>query len=100
MLSPARTRAPAAPIADASVVVAIPETIEPRTPNIKGINHKKVVSYLDVLKHKKQVGKRVAIIGAGGIGFDVSEFLLHQGDSSSLDIDTWLKEWGIDRNIE
>ncbi|MGB1168873.1 MAG: FAD-dependent oxidoreductase [Flavobacteriaceae bacterium] len=80
--------------------IIIATGITPRTPNIKGINHNKVVSYLDVLKHKKQVGKRVAIIGAGGIGFDVSEFLLHQGDSSSLDIDTWLKEWGIDRNIE
>ena len=52
------------------------------------------------MKHKKQVGKRVAVIGAGGIGFDVSEFLLHHGDSSTLDIDSWLAEWGIDKNIE
>ena len=80
--------------------IIIATGITPRTPNIKGINHRKVVSYLDVLKHKKQVGKRVAVIGAGGIGFDVSEFLLHQGDSSSLDIDTWLAEWGIDKDIE
>ena len=80
--------------------IIIATGITPRTPNIKGINHRKVVSYLDVLKHKKQVGERVAVIGAGGIGFDVSEFLLHQGDSSSLDIDTWLAEWGIDKDIE
>ena len=80
--------------------IIIATGISPRTPNIEGIDHSKVVSYLDVLKHKKQVGKRVAVIGAGGIGFDVSEFLLHQGDSSALDIDTWLTEWGIDKNIE
>ena len=80
--------------------IIIATGISPRTPNIEGIDHSKVVSYLDVLKHKKQVGKRVAVIGAGGIGFDVSEFLLHQGDSSSLDIDTWLAEWGIDKDIE
>ena len=80
--------------------IIIATGITPRTPNIKGINHRKVVSYLDVLKHKKQVGKRVAVIGAGGIGFDVSEFLLHQGNSSTLDIDTWLAEWGIDKDIE
>ena len=80
--------------------IIIATGISPRTPNIEGIDHSKVVSYLDVLKHKKQVGKRVAVIGAGGIGFDVSEFLLHQGDSSALDIDSWLAEWGIDKDIE
>ena len=80
--------------------IIIATGISPRTPNIEGIDHSKVVSYLDVLKHKKQVGKRVAVIGAGGIGFDVSEFLLHQGNSSTLDIDTWLAEWGIDKDIE
>ena len=80
--------------------IIIATGISPRTPNIEGIDHSKVVSYLDVLKHKKQVGKRVAVIGAGGIGFDVSEFLLHQGHSSALDIDSWLAEWGIDKDIE
>jgi 2,4-dienoyl-CoA reductase (NADPH2) len=80
--------------------IIIATGISPRTPNIEGIDHSKVVSYLDVLKHKKQVGKRVAVIGAGGIGFDVSEFLLHHGASSALEIDTWLTEWGIDKNIE
>lgn len=80
--------------------VIIATGIKPRTPNIKGIDHEKVLSYLDVLKYKKPVGQRVAIIGAGGIGFDVSEYLLHEGNSSSLDLDKWLKEWGIDKNIE
>ncbi len=74
--------------------------ITPRTPKIDGVEHTKVLSYLDVLKHKKPVGKRVAIIGAGGIGFDVSEYLSHEGESSSQNIDTWLKEWGIDKSIE
>lgn len=74
--------------------------ITPRTPKIEGIDHDKVLSYLDVLKYKKPVGKRVAVIGAGGIGFDVSEYLSHEGASSSQNIDEWLKEWGIDKNIE
>jgi 2,4-dienoyl-CoA reductase (NADPH2) len=57
------------------------------------------LSYIDVLKHKKAVGKRVAVIGAGGIGFDVSEYLTHEGESTSLNIDAWLKEWGIDKTF-
>ena len=73
--------------------------IQPRSPKIKGVDHPKVLNYLDVLKHKKPVGKRVAVIGAGGIGFDVSEFLVHEGESTSLHIDAWLKEWGIDKTI-
>ncbi|NNC69964.1 MAG: NADPH-dependent 2,4-dienoyl-CoA reductase [Flavobacteriaceae bacterium] len=74
--------------------------IIPRTPRIEGIEHPKVLSYIDVLKHQKTVGKRVAVIGAGGIGFDVSEYLSHDGASSSLNIDTWLKEWGIDKSLK
>lgn len=73
--------------------------ILPRIPKIEGIDNPKVLSYLDVLKHKKPVGKRVAVIGAGGIGFDLSEYLLHEGSSSSLQLDTWLKEWGIDKSM-
>lgn len=80
--------------------IIIATGIKPRTPRIDGIEHEKVLSYLDVLKYKKPIGKRVAVIGAGGIGFDVSEYLLHEGDSSTLDLDTWLKEWGIDKDIE
>ena len=74
--------------------------IKPRELKIDGINHKKVISYLDVLKLKKPVGNRVAVIGAGGIGFDVSEYLSHQGKSSSQNIDAWLKEWGIDKSLK
>ena len=74
--------------------------ISPRTPKIEGIEHKKVLNYIDVLKHKKPVGKRVAVIGAGGIGFDVSEYLAHEGESTALNIDAWLKEWGIDKTME
>jgi 2,4-dienoyl-CoA reductase (NADPH2) len=80
--------------------VIIATGIKPRMPKIEGVNHKKVLSYIDVLKHKKPVGKRVAIIGAGGIGFDVSEYLAHEGESPSLNIDIWLKEWGIDKTLQ
>ena len=80
--------------------IIIATGIKPRTPKIEGIEHKKVLSYLDVLKHKKPVGKRVAVIGAGGIGFDLSEYLLHEGTSTSLDVDKWLEEWGIDKSME
>ncbi|CAM1366125.1 oxidoreductase [Tenacibaculum xiamenense] len=74
--------------------------ISPRMPKIEGIDHKKVLSYIDVLKHKKKVGKRVAVIGAGGIGFDVSEYLTHEGESTSVNIDAWLQEWGIDKTLK
>lgn len=73
--------------------------ISPRKPAIEGIEHPKVLTYIDVLKHKKTVGKRVAVIGAGGIGFDVSEYLAHEGESTSQNIDAWLKEWGIDKSL-
>ncbi|MGG8495737.1 FAD-dependent oxidoreductase [Tenacibaculum sp. TC6] len=74
--------------------------ITPRTPKIEGVDHEKVLTYIDVLKLKKPVGRRVAVIGAGGIGFDVSEYLAHEGESTSQNIDAWLKEWGIDKGLE
>ncbi|MDC7709662.1 NADPH-dependent 2,4-dienoyl-CoA reductase [Vogesella indigofera] len=73
--------------------------IAPRLPAIPGIEHPKVLSYLDVLKHGKQVGRRVAIIGAGGIGFDTAEFLSHEGKSSSLDTVAFMREWGVDMQL-
>lgn len=79
--------------------IVIATGIQPRNLKIDGINHPKVLSYIDVLKHKKPVGKRVAVIGAGGIGFDVSEYLSHEGESTSLNIDVWLQEWGIDKTL-
>ena len=74
--------------------------ITPRTPRIDGIDHEKVLSYIDVIKLKKEVGKKVAVIGAGGIGFDVSEYLAHEGESTSQNIDAWLQEWGIDKSLK
>lgn len=70
--------------------------IKPRTPPIEGIEHSKVLSYIDVITHKKPVGKKVAVIGAGGIGFDVSEYLSHGKQTPSLDIPAFMQEWGID----
>ncbi|MCG8803948.1 NADPH-dependent 2,4-dienoyl-CoA reductase [Tenacibaculum finnmarkense] len=80
--------------------VIIATGITPRMPRINGIEHEKVLNYIDVIKHKKPVGKRVAVIGAGGIGFDVSEYLAHEGESTALNIDAWLKEWGIDKTLK
>ncbi|MDB4088545.1 NADPH-dependent 2,4-dienoyl-CoA reductase [Flavobacteriales bacterium] len=76
--------------------VIISTGIKPRQIKLEGIENKNVLDYESVLKNGKPVGKKVAIIGAGGIGFDVAEFLSHQGTSPSLDTDLFLKEWGID----
>lgn len=73
--------------------------VNPRTPNIEGVDHTKVLSYIDVLKNKAEVGKKVAIIGAGGIGFDVAEYLSHAGESPSLDTQIFFKEWGVDMSL-
>ncbi len=67
----------------------------PRDPQIPGQDHPSVVSYLEVLNGSRSVGRRVAIIGAGGIGFDVAEFLAHDGPSTALDRDAWRREWGV-----
>ncbi|WP_116896365.1 NADPH-dependent 2,4-dienoyl-CoA reductase [Pseudomonas syringae] len=74
--------------------------IAPRTPAIPGIDNPMVLSYLDVILQRKPVGRRVAVIGAGGIGFDVSEFLVHQGVATSLDREAFWKEWGIDTTLQ
>ncbi|WP_122461119.1 NADPH-dependent 2,4-dienoyl-CoA reductase [Pseudomonas viridiflava] len=74
--------------------------IAPRTPAIPGIDNSKVLSYLDVILQRKPVGRSVAVIGAGGIGFDVSEYLVHQGGATSLDREAFWKEWGIDTTLE
>ncbi|MEU2067785.1 NADPH-dependent 2,4-dienoyl-CoA reductase [Streptomyces anulatus] len=70
--------------------------VEPRTPAIPGTDRRNVVSYLDVLRDGAPVGDRVAIVGAGGIGFDVAEFLTDGGDAASLDADTFFRQWGVD----
>ncbi|AXM95817.1 oxidoreductase [Pseudomonas plecoglossicida] len=74
--------------------------IAPRTPAIPGVEHAKVLNYLDVLLERKPVGEAVAVIGAGGIGFDVSEYLVHRGVATSQDRDAFWKEWGIDTQLE
>jgi 2,4-dienoyl-CoA reductase (NADPH2) len=70
--------------------------IKPRRVDIQGIAHEKVMNYLDVLRDNKPVGKKVAIIGAGGIGFDVAEFLV-ESESLTEQPEQWLKSWGIDK---
>ena len=79
--------------------------ISPRKLTFEGIDHPKVLSYIDVLKHKKAVGKSVAVIGAGGIGFDVSEYLSEpqhedgKSSSATMNIDHWMAEWGVDLTV-
>jgi 2,4-dienoyl-CoA reductase (NADPH2) len=77
--------------------VVVATGIKPRTPDIPGIEHEKVVSYIDVINRKVTIGERVAIIGAGGIGFDVAEFLTHEHISTP---EEFFEEWGIDVNGE
>src|SRR5690606_25687243 len=74
--------------------------IAPRTPAIEGIDHAKVINYLDAILQRKPVGQKVVVIGAGGIGFDVSEFITHAGESTSQSREAFWKEWGIDAALE
>jgi 2,4-dienoyl-CoA reductase (NADPH2) len=73
--------------------------VTPRDPRIEGEEEfratGKIISYVELLLHGKPAGQRVAVIGAGGIGFDVSEFLVSGGHSTTLDTDAWLREWGV-----
>ncbi|MEE1787671.1 NADPH-dependent 2,4-dienoyl-CoA reductase [Streptomyces sp. SP17BM10] len=71
--------------------------VTPRTPaDLPGVDHPSVVGYLDVLRDGAHVGERVAILGAGGIGFDVAEYLTDQGDAASLNPPVFQAKWGID----
>ncbi len=74
--------------------------INPRTPDINGVDHLKVLNYLDVVRDKKPVGEKVAVIGAGGIGFDISEYLTHTGTATSQNIPAFMSEWGIDMSLK
>ncbi|WP_030776355.1 NADPH-dependent 2,4-dienoyl-CoA reductase [Streptomyces sp. NRRL S-920] len=76
--------------------VVVATGVTPRTPEIPGIDHPSVVGYLDVLRDSAPVGERVAIIGAGGIGFDVAEYLTDGGEKASLDPATYFRQWGVD----
>ena len=86
-------------IADGFDEVILATGIVPRVPDIPGIDHPKVLSYLDAILGRKPVGQTVAVIGAGGIGFDTAELLTHSGASSSLDRQVFWKEWGIDLGL-
>ena len=74
--------------------------VTPRQINFEGSDHKNVLNYVDVLRGEKEVGKSVAIVGAGGIGFDVAEFLSQEGLSSSKNIELFMEEWGVDTNYQ
>ncbi|RLN26765.1 hypothetical protein BBJ28_00021840, partial [Nothophytophthora sp. Chile5] len=76
--------------------VVIATGVLPRSLKMPGADHPKVLSYIDVLRKNAPVGKKVAVIGAGGIGFDVAEFLTHVGKSASSSVDAFAQEWGID----
>ncbi len=75
--------------------VIIATGVSPRDPQIEGQDRPNVLSYIDVLRHKKPVGDKVVIIGAGGIGFDVAEYLSHDGESPTENLDLWKTEWGV-----
>ncbi|HSX86897.1 MAG TPA: NADPH-dependent 2,4-dienoyl-CoA reductase [Pseudomonas sp.] len=95
------TRISAAELAEGGFDEIILATgIAPRTPAIPGIDNPKVISYLDAILQRKPVGQQVAVIGAGGIGFDVSEFITHQGEATSLDRQAFWREWGIDTDLQ
>jgi 2,4-dienoyl-CoA reductase (NADPH2) len=79
--------------------VVLATGVRPRRPMFPGVDHAKVLSYVDVLSGTREVGKRVAIIGAGGIGFDVAAYLC-EDHASSLDVDTFMAEWGVDMTLQ
>ncbi|GHA86739.1 FAD-dependent oxidoreductase [Streptomyces termitum] len=80
--------------------VVVATGVTPRVPDIEGVDHPSVVGYLDVLRGGAPVGERVAIIGAGGIGFDVAEFLTDGGEGASRDPETYFRQWGVDTSYE
>ncbi|ACD60816.1 NADPH-dependent 2,4-dienoyl-CoA reductase [Xanthomonas oryzae pv. oryzae] len=93
------TRVQAADLKDFDEIV-LATGIEPRKVDFPGADHPMVVSYLDVVLGRHVAADKVAIIGAGGIGFDVGEFLVHTGESPSLDPQRWMAEWGVDPSFE
>lgn len=80
--------------------IVVATGVTPRQLQFQGIDHPKVLSYLQVLRERVPVGQRVAIIGAGGIGFDTAEYLTHEGESGSLNPEKFYAEWGIDTQYE
>ncbi|MFJ6518773.1 FAD-dependent oxidoreductase [Streptomyces filamentosus] len=80
--------------------VVVATGVTPRDPGIEGQDHPSVLTYLDVLRDGAPVGERVAVIGAGGIGFDVAEFLTDGGEGASQDPETYFRQWGVDTSYE
>ena len=80
--------------------VVLATGVVPRQVDFEGHDHPKVVGYLDVLRGRVEPGRRVAIVGAGGIGFDVAEFLVQTAPSPTLDVEEWMREWGVDPAFE
>ncbi|MFJ3855955.1 FAD-dependent oxidoreductase [Streptomyces sp. NPDC090085] len=76
--------------------VVVATGVTPRTPDIEGVDHPSVVSYLDVLRDGAPVGERVAVLGAGGIGFDVAEYLTDSGEGAAQDPEVYFRHWGVD----
>ncbi|MEU2898531.1 FAD-dependent oxidoreductase [Streptomyces sp. NPDC001273] len=76
--------------------IVVATGVSPRLPDIPGVDHPSVLGYLDVLRDGAPVGDRVAILGAGGIGFDVAEFLTDGGDKAHEDPETYFRQWGVD----
>ncbi|WP_299013575.1 NADPH-dependent 2,4-dienoyl-CoA reductase [uncultured Photobacterium sp.] len=77
--------------------VIVATGVQPRKPPIPGVDHKKVIDYQTLIRDKVQLGQKVAVIGAGGIGVDVSTMLT---EPENQDLDSWLKDWGVDKTIE
>ena len=80
--------------------IVVASGVAPRIPDMPGTDHPKVVTYQQVLDNDMELGERVAIMGAGGIGFDMCEYLTHRDHSVTLDKDAWMKEWGVDGTNE
>ncbi|MCB5182657.1 NADPH-dependent 2,4-dienoyl-CoA reductase [Streptomyces antimicrobicus] len=89
------TRADVAALAGYDEVV-VATGVTPRIPDIEGVDRPDVVSYLDVLRDGAPVGRRVAVVGAGGIGFDVAEYLTDSGEGAGQDPEVYFRHWGVD----
>ncbi|MFJ2746364.1 FAD-dependent oxidoreductase [Streptomyces sp. NPDC087440] len=85
---------------DAYDEVVVATGVTPRVPEIEGVGHPSVVRYLEVLRGEVEVGERVAVLGAGGIGFDVAEFLTDAGEGASLSPEVFFRQWGVDVEYE
>ncbi|OMH29492.1 NADPH-dependent 2,4-dienoyl-CoA reductase [Motiliproteus sp. MSK22-1] len=79
--------------------VVLATGITPRIPDFEGVDHPKVLTYLELMNGAK-AGAKVAVVGAGGIGFDISEVLVHKGESTSLNIEAFMAEWGVDMSMQ